>query len=301
MKNRIGLVTVIGLLATTLSATVAAAQCSTPPDPPGLMIKFDRDAWAYETAYTPANFKSALGSQLTVVGIVSWFCNPFSDLNPADPNTEYTFIWDGLVSEETITQTIGSFGAMKYTTRYLGGGFRIYAGSPRNAPTVTPPDLPSGVVPDAFVDGTMILGGVMDTVLVIVNRSSGGIYTSSFKAHYQATGGTRYCQVGSARTLMDGLWCPVPPTSPSPTGTCPLPTGWSAHPNGKWDTPNPLPPPTGACCLRANPGACVITTPADCVVQDGVFLGLCTVCDFGICLEVPANKTSWGQLKTIYR
>lgn len=246
MKSKIGVAAVIGLLATALSATVATAQCNPPGDNPGVMIKFDADAFAYETAYTPATFTSAPGSQLTVVGLVSVFCNPFSDLDPLGPGTEYTFIWDGLNSVGTTYKAVGSSG-MQYTNRYVGGGFRIYAGAPRNAPTAaTLPALPApGVVPDAFVDGTMILGGTMtDTLFVIVTRTSTGTYTSSFRANYRCTGGTLYDRVGDAINLMTGLWCVVPatnPNPPSPLGTCLLPAGWSAHPNGKWDTPATVP------------------------------------------------------------
>lgn len=260
MKSKIGVPAAIGLLATALLATAAAAQCMPPGDNPGVMIKFDADAFAYETAYTPATFTSAAGSQLTVVGIVSVFCNPFSDLNPADPSTEYTFIWDGLTSVGTTYKTVGASG-MQYTSRYVGGGFRIYAGSPRNAPTAaTLPALPApGVVPDAFTDGTMILGGVMsDTLFVIVTRSSIGSYTNSFRANYQCTGGTLYDRVGNAISLISGAWCAVPPNNPDPpypTGTCQLPVGWSAHPNGKWDVP----------------------------------------------VTVPALRSTWGKVKTMYR
>jgi hypothetical protein len=264
MKSKIWVVAVVGLLATALSATVAAAQCSTPPDPVGLMIKFDADGWAYETAYTPAGFYSAPGSHLTVVGIVSWFCNPFLDLNPLDPTTEYTFIWDGLVSEGTITQVIGTKGAVKYTTRYLGGAFRIYAGSPRNAPRAPMPALPAGDIPGAFVDGTMILGGGLDSLVVIISKAATtGVITSGFTARYWGTSGTRYEQVGDARTLLAaGPWLPVPETNPNsagPTGTWLMPAGWSAHPEGKWDTPNPLPTP------------------------------------------VPAVPSTWGKIKSMYR
>jgi hypothetical protein len=260
MKSRIGAAAVIGLLATTLFATVAIAQCNPPGNNPGVMIKFDGDAFAYETAYTPATFTSAPGSQLTVVGFVTVFCEPFSDLNPADPGTEYTFIWDGLTSVGTTYRTIGATG-MAYSSRYVGGGFRIYAGSPRNAPTaLTLPTLPApGVVPDAYEDGTMILSGVMtDTLFVAVNRSSSGTYTNSFRANYRCTGGTLYDRVGDGINLMDGAWCAVPatnPNPPSPTGTCLLPDGWSAHPNGKWD-----PPPT-----------------------------------------VTTHPSTWGKIKTLYR
>ena len=235
MKSKIWVAAAMGLLATALSAPVATAQCT----PAGVMIKFDGDAWAYETAYTTATLTSAVGSQLTVVGAVSLFCSPLSDLDPAAPGTEYTFIWDGLTSLGTTTKPAGSTG-MAYTTKYVGGGFRIYAGSPRNAPTAaTLPALPApGVVPDAFVDGTMILSGGMDTLSVIVTRTSAGSYTNSFRANYWGTGGTRFAQIGAAVSLMSGSWCAVPPGTSSPIGTCSLPTGWSAHPNGKWDTPS---------------------------------------------------------------
>ncbi len=63
----------------------------------------------------------------------------------------------------------------------------------------------------------------------------------------------------------------------------------------------PPPPTTGACCLTVTPGACVVVTPDACATQNGIFQGLGTVCEGLDCLIVPANKTSWGQLKTIYR
>jgi hypothetical protein len=242
MKSKIWVAAAMGLLAASLFATVATAQCTPAPNYPGVMIKFDGDAWSYETNYSTATLISQPASQLTVVGRVSVFCSPFADLDPADPNTDYTFIWDGLASLGTTTRTVGSSG-MAYTTKYVGGGFRIYAGSPRNAPTAaTLPALPApGVVPDAFVDGTMILGGGMDTLVVIVTRASTGNYTGSFRANYWATGGTRFDQVGDAGNLLSGAWCAVPPGTSFPIGTCSLPTGWSAHPNGKWDTPITVP------------------------------------------------------------
>jgi hypothetical protein len=247
MKSKIWGTAAMVLLATALSVTVAAAQCPAPTDTAGLMIKFDADAWSYETAYTPATFSSAAGSQLTVVGIVSMFCEPFLGLDPLDPAKEYTFICDGLTtSQGTLTQTIGTLGAIRYTTQYTGGGFRIYEGSPRNAPTaLTLPALPApGVVPDAYGDGTLILSGAMEPLTVIVNRTSTGTYNGSFKAYYHATGGTYYDRVGDAVNLMDGGWFPVPATNPdppAPTGTILLPAGWSAHLNGKWDMPRTVP------------------------------------------------------------
>jgi hypothetical protein len=264
MKSKIGAAVAMGLLATALSATVATAQCGLPPNYPGMMIKFDSDAWAYETAYTPATFTSATGSQLTVVGVVSLFCFPFADLDAAALNTEYTFIWDGLTSVGTTYKPVGSSG-MQYTSRYVGGAFRIYADSPRNAPTAaTLPALPApGIVPDLFVDGTMILNGLMmDTLTVIVTRNSLGTYSSSFREdNYKfVAGGTLWDRVEGdpGNNLMMAVWCPVPasnPNPPSPTGTCQLPAGWSAHLNGKWDAP----------------------------------------------ASVPALPSTWGKIKTLYR
>ncbi|TFG88555.1 MAG: hypothetical protein E4H17_02175 [Gemmatimonadales bacterium] len=235
MKSKIGVAAVIGLLATVLSAAPASAQCNPIQDLPGVMINFD-NAWAYETDYSIANSNSAAGSQLTVVGIVSVFCTPFSDLNPLDPGTEYTFIWDGLVSQGTVTTLIGSLGAARYVTQYVGGNFRIYAGSPRNAPTAgTLPPLPApGVVPAAFVDGTMILSGTMAPLTVTISRTSGGTYSGAYRANYLCTGGTLYSRVSEVgEGLMAAGWCPVPPN----TNPCQLPAGWSAQPFGKWDMP----------------------------------------------------------------
>jgi|WetSurMetagenome_2_1015567.scaffolds.fasta_scaffold100605_2 hypothetical protein len=238
MKSKIWVAAALGLLATALSAPVATAQCGSYP---GMMIKFDGDAWAYEPGYDAANIFSTAGNQLTVVGTVSVFCYPFANFNPANPDTEYTFIWDGLVSQGTTSVAYLGTGR-KYMTNYVGGNFRIYAGSPRNAPTVTPPALPAGgIVPDAFVDGTMILGGTMGPLYVEILKLPGGTsYSGSFRADYWGTGGTLYGLVEDASSLLTGLWCPVPPSTSKP-GTCSLPTGWSAHPSGKWDMPGTVP------------------------------------------------------------
>jgi len=237
MKSKIWVGVAMGLLVAALGATVATAQCT---NYPGMMIKFDGDAWAYETAYTAATLMSAPGSQLTVVGTVSVFCFPFTDLDPLNPGTEYTFIWDGLSSQGTVSAPYGIGGlSTQYTTNYVGGSFRIYAGSPRNAPTAaTLPALPApGVVPNAFADGTMILGGGMGPLAVVVTRLPSGSCSGSFRANYWATGGTLYNRVGDAISVMQGSWCPVPQGAPAAPGTCSLPAGWSAHPNGKWDMP----------------------------------------------------------------
>lgn len=229
MKSTIGVAALVGVLALALLPASAAAQCTSYPGP---MIKFDSNGYSYETNYNKTTLISTAGSQLTVVGKVSLFCNPFLDLNPEDPNVEYTFVWSGLVSQGTTSAVIGS--VTRYTTHYLGGMFRIYAGTPKDIPGTLPALPAPGVIPDTYQNGTLILEGPLDDLSVIITRTnSTGTLSGSFRTNYHCTGGTLISRVGDATELLSGVWCPVPQTSSG----CPLPTGWSAHPNGKWDAP----------------------------------------------------------------
>jgi hypothetical protein len=57
----------------------------------------------------------------------------------------------------------------------------------------------------------------------------------------------------------------------------------------------------GACCLRNTTlGACVFVNATNCQTLGGIFLGIGHACNPGEC-AVPTTKTSWGQVKTIYR
>jgi hypothetical protein len=147
-----------------------------------------------------------------------------------------------LTSLGTTSKPVGS--STQYTTKYNpGGSFRIYAGSPRNAPVPgSLPALPApGIIPDTYVDGPLILSGVLDTLKTVVTRNSLGSYSSSFRTDYYCTGGSLFSRVGTAVNLLSGAWCPVPPILPAPTGTCSLLAGWSAHLDGKWDAPASVP------------------------------------------------------------
>ena len=60
----------------------------------------------------------------------------------------------------------------------------------------------------------------------------------------------------------------------------------------------------GACCLRGTAGACIVTTAAGCAAQlplPGIFVGVGTSCQPTPPCSVPTTKTTWGQVKTIYR
>jgi hypothetical protein len=198
-----------------------------------MLIKFDADAFAYETNYNAATIVSAVGSQLTVVGIVSQFGGVFASINATDPTTEYTFILSGLTSTGTTGTTV------KRTT-YTGGTFEIYRDSPRDAPTAAggmPPNPPvAGAVPDRFTDGTLVLQGTLSGFSTTINQFPGGTYAGSFRADYAFTGppGPMYNQVAGITCLLGGNWC----AKGTSGGLCNIPTGYSAHPNGKWDGPS---------------------------------------------------------------
>jgi len=227
MKKIIGVAAAAALLATG-AATSAFAQCGT-----GVMIKFDADAFAYETSYVNATYHSNPGSVLSMVGIVDLFCAPFLDLDPSDPTTEYTFYITNLTSAGTTAIPVGP--TTFYETDYSGGTWEIHAGSPRNAPNAGGmPALPSALVPANFTDGPVILSGTLSGFHVEVTTNGANI-NGSFNSTYVTTGGTLAGRVGSGSASFAGNWCPTM----QPTGC--TPATYSAHPNGKWDTPGTTP------------------------------------------------------------
>ena len=233
-KRKIGFAVSLALLAASAMATTASAQdCS------AVLIKFDADCFAYETNYNTATFISGAGSLLNVVGIVSQFNGALGDLNALDPSKEYTFLWTGLTSGGTVGPTPVAGGANRWTTTYTGGTFTIYEGTPRNAPTsaAMPASPPNGTVPSTFTDGTPILEGTIATLVTQVTRFSNGSFSGSFRVDpYTFTGpagGTYYSRVAGTSCILGGLWCPTGAAA----GQCTNATGYSAHPNGKWDGP----------------------------------------------------------------
>jgi hypothetical protein len=236
MKRKIGLAASLALLAATALTGSASAQCST------ALIDFDA-ALAYESNYNVATYISTAGSQLNAAGVVAVFGGALADLDANDPTKEYTFVWTGLTSAGTVGPTPIAGGATRWQTNYTGGTFQIYEGSPRNAPTNTAdfaPNPPNAMVPANFTDGTLILEGTIPTLVTTVTRFSNGVFSGSFRVDpYTFTGpvgGTYYNRVIGASCLLGGLWC----VSGAANGQCTNPTGYSAHPNGKWDGPPPV-------------------------------------------------------------
>jgi hypothetical protein len=225
MKRTIGVAVLLGLLSLGALTTQASAQCGTGP-----MIDWDAHCFAYETNYNPATFTSAAGSNLTVVGIVELFCSPLSFLDPDDPTKEYTFVFSGLTSAGTGHLTPFP-GLDVWQTDYVGGTFAIYEGTPRNAPLAgaMPANPPNASVPANFADGTLILSGTLSNFYTEITQQTGQPANGSFTANYEFTGGSLYPLVqNTGEGFMQGLWCV--------TG-CQIETGYSAHPDGKFDTP----------------------------------------------------------------
>jgi len=71
-------------------------------------------------------------------------------------------------------------------------------------------------------------------------------------------------------------------------------------PRNSSSPPNPLCV-QGACCLRnTTTGACSVLSPAGCQAVGGIYMGNFTTCNPPQC-ATDAKRSSWGQLKTIYR
>lgn len=227
IQRKIGATVVAGLLALAALAPAASAQCPPLGGPSSPMIEFDANCFAYETNYTPATFNSAAGSQLTIVGIIDAFYAPLAFLSPADPTKEYTFVISGLTSAGTVTTPAGP--TTVYTTDYTGGTFAIYEGSPENAPLAgaMPANPPNATVPANFADGTALLTGVLCGFRTEISKTLTFPANGSFRTNYHFDGGTLYTNVGEAEALLSGLW----------NVSSPLPAGYSAHPNGKFDSP----------------------------------------------------------------
>ncbi len=101
--------------------------------------------------------------------------------------------------------------------------------------------------------------------------------------------------------------CPAPDVECaccSLQATCTLTVRTECLPPHQWHAawpacdPNPCPIPEGACCTLD--GACKISTQADCD-PSSIWHGDLTSCVPNPCPAMPADRTSWGQVKSRYR
>lgn len=245
MKHKIGVAALLGLLAVSTMATHAFSACNPllpcTGGPCPILIQFDANCYSYETSYNRTGYNSAVGSMLTIVGTVSAFGPPLNILNVSDPSKEYTFVMSGLTSAGTVPGSNGP--TLLYDTDYSGGTFTIYEGSPRDAPSTTSQwsaNCPgSAGIPAKFNDGTPKLTGVLCGFHVSISKTGAFPATGSFRANYRFTNpnapnpppaGNLFNSVGEGEGVLGGVWCVT-----SGCTLCPGNTGYSAHPNGKFD------------------------------------------------------------------
>jgi hypothetical protein len=237
MKRQIGAAMLVAVTAFASVANAEPAACGA-----GLLMKFDENAFAYESNYNSTTFISAVGSNLNVVGLMTVICNPLfspGGMDASDPNNEYTFLFTGLTSAGTVGPTAIAGGSTRWTTNYGPGTFLIYQGSPRNAPVPPPaPNPPNADVPAKYTDGVVVLSGTLTNFRTTITRFSTGTYSTSFRSDYNVTGGTKAAYLAGGGTgLLSGAWCANDDAAPGVLGLCGLPQGYSSHPNGKFDIP----------------------------------------------------------------
>lgn len=235
MKRNLGVAAALTAIAMAAAGGPARAEtpcapldlCVGPPCP--ILIQFDANAFAHETAYNTTTFISSPGSQMTVVGLITQFGPALPFLNANDPNKEYTFVFSGLISAGTIVSLNGP--TTLYDTDYDStkvATFEIYEGTPRNSPD-TPAEwaaYPFDGTPDLHTDGTLILSGELCGFHTNIAKT-GTIVSGSFRSNYKPTGGTLYPFIAGTEGLLGGNWC-------AHTTGC-RPANYTAHPNGKFD------------------------------------------------------------------
>jgi hypothetical protein len=195
-----------GLLRTFATATVfvlllAGASAA---EIPGMILDWGPYANGWEPGYM--NHMSMPGAQLTIVGEIDRFFDPFLDL---DPNTtEFTFIFRDLVSLGSID--LGGI----ILTSYAGGFFDIYMDVSNNADFGTYP--PNAVSPSTFIDGQLILSGFLTNFSVQQFQGPGG-WSGTYDAGFEFTGpvgGTYYDRVEQCYGTTGGGWSDSAPGIP---------------------------------------------------------------------------------------
>jgi len=218
MIRKIGAAALLGLLAAGALATNAGAQCGTGP-----MIVLNTATFGYETIPVTAPYFSTAGSNLTMVGLVQLFCNPFAGINAQDPTTQYTIVVTGLTSAGTLHPL-----SNLWTTAYSGGTFAIYQYSPRVAPSSAATAPAAGSALPFYQIGTPILTGTLSGYNITAQSTGNGSYAASATF----TGGTLFSLLGGADgpVTFQGALCALSTCTP-PAG------GYSAQFDGKFDTP----------------------------------------------------------------
>lgn len=171
-----------------LLTAVLLSGAATMPASGGPMVDWD-PAYFYELGATPSN--SNPGSEMKIVGIISAFGPPLGFLNANDPTKDYTFYIYGLISNGTAT--IGPPATEFYITTYTGGTIEVYEGTPRDA--VFDPNPPNVNVPSTFVNGTLLLSGIVSNFFTQTNNFT-TFMTGNSEGNITWTGGSLIGHVG---------------------------------------------------------------------------------------------------------
>ena len=171
MKGLLQSVSIVAVLSLALLASPVFAV-------EGMVFDWGPDCYGWEADYNLATHMSTAGSDLTIVGTIDVWYDPF--LGVVDQATnEYTIILKDLVS-------LGSYESYGYVfTDYSGGTFEIYEDAAKNADFGINPA--NGTVPSTFVDGTLILSGPLAVFNVWGTTGPGG-YAASYTAEFEFTG-----------------------------------------------------------------------------------------------------------------
>lgn len=152
----------LALLGAALLAALSPVTAGAAGGPP---IDWD-PAYCWQVGGTYNNLPS--GGQFQMVGIISAFGEPFTDLNAGDPSKEYTFYVHGLISQGTGTDALGT--QEYYTTNYTGGTIEIYEDTSPDASFSPGPPLGPNIA--NFTDGTLILSGSFTSFTVESNNNT---------------------------------------------------------------------------------------------------------------------------------
>jgi hypothetical protein len=175
-------------------------------------------AWGWETAFDLSVQYSHAGSQATIVGRIgaTSSCGPMEGFNAGRPDSEITWVLEGMVSQGSSDSLLGPGGSV---TRYTGGSFSIWESGP-NAPLVQsmPPNPPTGTVPSTFEDGTLLYQASVGRLSVFLTKDPDGFLFGAFSADFTGTAGSILPSMPSGH--VDGSWC-----YPAHDGTCGPPFG----------------------------------------------------------------------------
>jgi hypothetical protein len=267
----------------------------------------------------------AVGSPLSVVGKLnkSTVQNPGRPINYDMATTsEYTFYISGV----DLDQFVDNGTAVPDSFRYgAGGTIAIYYDTSADAPNSPPINPPNGTVPSAYIDGSLILVGSIDDLLVTY-RDNAVVFPDSvgeIRGNVTFTGGD------SLGVLVSNIWvwnatvddATVPngfnwrwsgelKNDCVPAGACCFCDGTcqdlteadcdaagGVYQGDGTDCSTASCPATGACCLPD--ATCAEVTAAECEAAGGIFY-VCTPCEDVICTNAAQEKT-WGGIKGLYR